>query len=117
MATMTNGKAPAHRRVRRSGRQPTLREALSPATALPNPPTIACSSSSASDRSSTSAYASARHWQRMEGSWEPKRLVVLEFPSVEQARCWYDSEEYREARAIRERAAVTDLLIAEGVSG
>jgi uncharacterized protein (DUF1330 family) len=59
----------------------------------------------------------AGDWQRMEGSWEPKRLVVLEFPSVEQARCWYDSEEYREARAIRERAAVTDLLIAEGVSG
>jgi uncharacterized protein (DUF1330 family) len=59
----------------------------------------------------------AGNWQRMEGSWEPKRLVVLEFPSVEQARCWYDSEEYREARAIRERAAVTDLLIVEGVSG
>lgn len=32
------------------------------------------------------------------GGRSPKRLVVLEFESMEQARKWYDSPEYREAR-------------------
>jgi len=54
---------------------------------------------------------------RFEGEWEPKRLVVLEFPSVEQARRWYDSEEYRELKALRMRTAKTHLLLVEGVPG
>jgi uncharacterized protein (DUF1330 family) len=58
----------------------------------------------------------AGNWERMEGSWEPKRLVVIEFPTAEQARRWYDSEEYQQARAIREQAASGDLLIVEGIS-
>ena len=49
-----------------------------------------------------------------EGSWAPKRVVVLEFPSVAEARRWYDSEEYRPARAIRHRAARSSVLIVEG---
>src|SRR5260370_25818288 len=32
--------------------------------------------------------------ERLEGSWNPTRLVVLEFPSMEQARRWYDSDDY-----------------------
>jgi uncharacterized protein (DUF1330 family) len=54
---------------------------------------------------------------RLEGEWEPKRLVVLEFPSVEQARRWYDSEDYRELKALRMKTAKTHLLLAEGVPG
>jgi len=34
-------------------------------------------------------------FEKLEGDWEPRRLVVLEFPSVKQAKEWYDSEEYR----------------------
>ena len=30
--------------------------------------------------------------QTLEGDWKPKRIVVAEFPSLEQARRWYDSE-------------------------
>lgn len=51
----------------------------------------------------------------LEGGWSPKRLVVLEFPSVEQARRWYDSDDYRELRELRQRAAATDLVLVEGV--
>lgn len=58
----------------------------------------------------------AGSWERREGDWEPQRLVVLEFPSVEDARRWYESEEYRAAREIRERSATTKLLIVEGAS-
>ena len=53
--------------------------------------------------------------ERVEGSWNPTRLVMLEFPSMEQARRWYDSEEYREPKAIRMKCAVTDAVFVEGV--
>ena len=29
--------------------------------------------------------------ETLEGDWQPRRLVVLEFPSIAQARRWYDS--------------------------
>ena len=51
----------------------------------------------------------------LEGGWTPARLVVLEFPSLEHARRWYDSEEYREPKALRMKCAVTDLVLVDGV--
>jgi uncharacterized protein (DUF1330 family) len=52
--------------------------------------------------------------QTLEGVWEPSRLVVLEFPSLGQARRWYDSEDYREHKALRMNSAVTDVVLVEG---
>ena len=52
--------------------------------------------------------------QTLEGSWTPARLVVLEFPSLEQARRWYDSEDYREPKALRMKCALTDVVLVEG---
>jgi uncharacterized protein (DUF1330 family) len=52
-----------------------------------------------------------------EGDWSPSRLVVLEFPSVERARAWWDSPEYAPAKAVRQSCADTQLVIAEGVPG
>jgi len=49
----------------------------------------------------------------LEGEWSPA-LLVIEFPTVEQARRWYTSEEYRPALEIRQRAAENELLIVEG---
>jgi len=37
----------------------------------------------------------------VEGTWSPTFPVMIEFPSIEAARRWYHSEEYREVRAIR----------------
>jgi len=37
----------------------------------------------------------------MEGNWQPTRVVMLEFPSMEQAKLWYDCEEYKEWKAAR----------------
>lgn len=51
----------------------------------------------------------------LEGGWMPSRLVVLEFPTIDQARRWYDCEEYREPKALRMKSALTDLVIVEGV--
>lgn len=53
--------------------------------------------------------------QTIEGSWKPNRLVVLEFPSMEQAKRWYDSEEYRAPKAMRLRAGTANLVMVEGI--
>lgn len=51
----------------------------------------------------------------LEGEPEDRRVVVVEFPSLEQAKIFYDSPEYREARAAREGAAEGQFLVVEGV--
>ena len=51
----------------------------------------------------------------LEGDWEPGRVVVLEFPSVEALKKWYDSPEYKPLIPLRERAAKSRLVILEGV--
>jgi len=54
--------------------------------------------------------------ETLEGSWRPNRLVLLKFPTYEQARAFYDSELYREAR--RARAGATEyfnLVVVEGI--
>jgi uncharacterized protein (DUF1330 family) len=53
--------------------------------------------------------------QTKEGDWSPKRLIVLEFPSLARAREWFDSAEYRPLIALRQRSARTKIVIAEGV--
>jgi uncharacterized protein (DUF1330 family) len=55
--------------------------------------------------------------ESIEGDWSPARIVVIEFPSVEQARAWLDSPDYAPARALRQRAAVSRLIVVEGVAG
>ena len=53
--------------------------------------------------------------EKLEGEWQPKRLVVLEFPSLEQAKRWYNSEEYRGPKALRLKTAKTNLILVEGL--
>jgi uncharacterized protein (DUF1330 family) len=53
--------------------------------------------------------------QTLEGDWKPKRVVVTEFPSVEQARRWYASEEYRALKALRLRTARGSVVLVEGL--
>jgi uncharacterized protein (DUF1330 family) len=50
----------------------------------------------------------------LEGDWTPHRLVVIRFDSMERAREWWDSEDYRPARRIRERTARTNVVLVEG---
>jgi uncharacterized protein (DUF1330 family) len=49
-----------------------------------------------------------------EGEWTPKRFVVIEFPTMAQAKAWYDSAEYGPAKAIRHRTAKSSVIFAEG---
>jgi len=51
----------------------------------------------------------------LEGEWIPNRLVVLEFPTVDQAKAWWASPEYSVAKAIRQRTARTSMVLAVGM--
>jgi uncharacterized protein (DUF1330 family) len=50
----------------------------------------------------------------LEGKWTPKRCVVLEFPSAEQAKAWWSSKEYAPAKAVRQSCAETQMVLVEG---
>lgn len=52
--------------------------------------------------------------ETLEGDWHAKRLVILEFPSIEQAKNWLNSSEYAPARALRLQYARSNMVIVEG---
>ena len=51
----------------------------------------------------------------LEGDWKPKRIVVLQFDSMQRAKDWLHCEEYREPRKMRHRTARTNMILVEGV--
>ena len=51
----------------------------------------------------------------LEGDWAPTRVVMLKFGSMEQARSFYDSAEYRAAREARKGAANMRMILVEGL--
>ena len=53
--------------------------------------------------------------ETLEGDWSPSRLVVLQFESVERAKAWINSEEYREARAMRHKTSTSQAVVVEGL--
>ena len=52
--------------------------------------------------------------EALEGGWSPKRLVLLEFPSMEQALKWYRSPEYAPLIKLRQKASRGKLVAIEG---
>ena len=55
------------------------------------------------------------HSEALEGQWDPCRVVILEFESVERARTWLESPEYKEARTLRHASASTQMIVVEGL--
>ena len=51
----------------------------------------------------------------LEGTWRPNRLVILEFPTLERAKAFYDSAEYVAARAARAGAAEMNIVAVAGL--
>ncbi len=51
----------------------------------------------------------------LEGDWHPKRVVILEFPDLETAKEFYESERYQEAKKLREGAANLRMVAVDGV--
>ena len=56
-----------------------------------------------------------RH-ETLEGNWQPARMALLRFPSLEQAKAFYADESYRAARAKRVGATeFFNMIVVEGV--
>jgi uncharacterized protein (DUF1330 family) len=51
----------------------------------------------------------------LEGDYAPVRVVVIEFPDMDAARGWYESDDYAPLRELRRSASDTDILVVEGV--
>jgi len=51
---------------------------------------------------------------QFEGEKDNKRIVIIEFPSMEKAVKWYHSDEYRKVRKLRDGAAKGSLIAIEG---
>jgi uncharacterized protein (DUF1330 family) len=54
-------------------------------------------------------------YETLEGTWQPKRVIVLEFPSMARLKEWYGSPDYAPLRTLRAKCAKTNVIAIEGV--
>lgn len=52
----------------------------------------------------------------LEGVWRPNRIVLVEFPSADAARQWFNSDEYTPLRRLRQASTATNMILIEGAS-
>lgn len=50
----------------------------------------------------------------IEGEWPYTKTIVIRFPSVEQAKRWYESPEYQKVVQHRFRGTTTNLILVDG---
>jgi uncharacterized protein (DUF1330 family) len=60
------------------------------------------------------ALAAYGHHEVLEGP-EIEGMVIIEFPTIDAAKAWYDSPRYREVREHRFKGAEYTLMIVQGV--
>ncbi len=51
--------------------------------------------------------------EKLAGAWDPKAIILIEFPSKARLYEWYESEEYRPWRELRERSAKASIVVTE----
>jgi uncharacterized protein (DUF1330 family) len=56
------------------------------------------------------------HIVALEGNWKPNRIVLIEFDDAEQAKQWWDSPEYAEAKTIHQEATISNIILVTGAS-
>lgn len=52
----------------------------------------------------------------LEGNWSRQRIVILEFPDLDTAHAWYNSDSYRRARAVGQPGMIRRFAIVESES-
>jgi uncharacterized protein (DUF1330 family) len=53
----------------------------------------------------------------VEDQWQPRAVVVVEFPNLEQAEAWYRSPEYAHTLEVRDIALTRNLILVGGYPG
>ena len=51
----------------------------------------------------------------VEGEFRPDGAVIIEFPTMEQARAWYDDPDYQDLKTLRQRSTRSNLLFIDGL--
>lgn len=54
--------------------------------------------------------------EALEGNWKPNRVILIEFSDVEEARQWWNSPEYAEAKAIHRQATISNIILVDGTA-
>lgn len=52
--------------------------------------------------------------EALEGNWTPNRIVLIEFDDADQAKQWWDSSEYAQARTIHRQATISNIILVDG---
>jgi len=61
-------------------------------------------------------HAQAGKIENLEGVWNPKVIIIAEFPSMEKAKQWYASAEYSEALKVKPEALDRNMILTEGLT-
>lgn len=51
----------------------------------------------------------------LEGDWDLRRVVIIEFPTIEDLHAWYRDPEYQDWIPVRQRLTSSRLLVVEGL--
>ncbi len=51
----------------------------------------------------------------VEGDYQPRRIIVLEFPDMATLKAWYDSDDYAELKEMRKRSSSSNIVAVEGM--
>src|SRR5262245_56982020 len=54
--------------------------------------------------------------EALEGNWKPERLVIIQFDDALQAKRWWDSPDYAEAKAIHREATIANIILVADTS-
>ncbi|MBN2120637.1 MAG: DUF1330 domain-containing protein [Candidatus Omnitrophica bacterium] len=49
------------------------------------------------------------------GDWNPTRLIIVKFESMDKFNAWWNSSEYRAIAPLREQSAKTNAIVLEGI--
>lgn len=53
---------------------------------------------------------------KLEGNWNPNRIVIVEFDTYEKAKEFWNSTDYKPLKEIRQLSANTNMIIVDGIS-
>lgn len=51
----------------------------------------------------------------MEGDWQPRRVALFEFPSMEKAEGFYYSDLYQQLKSLRDQCSSSRVVIVDGL--
>lgn len=60
-------------------------------------------------------HAQAGAIEVIEGTWNPKVIIIAEFPSMEKAREWYNSKDYASALKVKPEAMNRNMILTQGI--